>query len=173
MTRRPRVRTIEQLVTHFWLAIDVGKPDDCWPWTGYQERGYGRYSIDGRMRFAHDLALEWSTGEPRPDGLDTCHSCNNSICVNPAHLRYDTRQSNVDDMMRAGTHRVTNRKLSDDDVVIIRERAHAGAAGGLLASQYGVSESVISQIIRGRKRPHAGGPIRSIHGNNKEAHSGR
>lgn len=166
MTRLARKRTKEQLVTLFWLNVDVRSPDECWLWRGYTEQGYAQIFDGERMRPGHELALEWFSGESRPPSLVTCHSCNTPLCVNPHHLRFDTRQSNVDDMMRAGTHNPSH-KLSDDAVVIIRERANAGATGRTLSRQYNVSESLVTEIIRGNKRPNVGGPIRTGHGNSK------
>lgn len=169
MPRRRRTRTREQLVTEFWFNVHICASDVCWWWTGYVEEGYGRFFDGERMRFAHDLALEWYSGEPRPEGFDTCHSCNTPLCCNPWHLRYDSRQSNVDDMMAAGTHVPGTIKLSDDQVRMIRERAAAGAAGRDLAEQYGVSASLITMIVRGTKRASAGGPIRTNHANSRES----
>lgn len=162
--------TAPTIVTRFWLLVERRSDDDCWPWTGYTERDYGRFFDGERMRFAHDLALEWYSGEQRSEGLITCHSCNNPGCVNPGHLRYDTPASNVEDMMRAGTHR-TKRKLSDDDVLTIRTRAAAGATGRSLAQHYGVSEALVTEIIRGRRRRRVGGPIRTNHGNSRKAYA--
>ena len=158
-------RTIEQAVTTFWLQVDRGSDDACWPWLGYTEDGYGRFYFAGRMRFAHDLSLEWWGGEARTAGLETCHSCNNRICVNPHHLRYDTRLGNVADMMTAGTHGAL--KLSDEQVRLIRVRHAAGAEGKDLAADVGVSPALVSGTINGSKRAAAGGPIRTSHGNSR------
>ena len=125
---------------------------ECWPWTGYTEDGYGRMFFNGRMTGAHELALTFTTGEVRLPSLDTCHSCNNPICCNPRHLRFDTRQGNVDDMMAAGRNVPPPVKLSESDIKIIRERIAAGAKQQDLADQYGVSNSLISMIKTGKRR---------------------
>lgn len=143
--------TIARSVTAFWLQVDRRSADDCWPWTGYTEDGYGRVFHQGRMVGAHELAVTFATGEVRSPGLDTCHSCNNPICCNPKHLRFDTRQGNVDDMMQSGRNNPP-RKLSEADVGIIRQRLTAGALQKDLASQYGVTNSLISMIKNGKRR---------------------
>jgi hypothetical protein len=153
-------------VSEFWAQVARGDADDCWPWTGYSEKGYGRYYWRGRMVGAHELALTFMTGERRARGLETCHSCHNPLCCNPGHLRFDTRQSNVDDMMAAGRSRHAV-KLTDEQVVTLRRRALAGATGQTLARDYGVSPSLVTMIIRGERRPLCGGPIRINHGNTK------
>ena len=151
------VRTEAQRVTRFWMLVEIGDPDECWPWTGYtDEDGYGQMYDGYRMRGAHELALEWFSGEARPKGYDTCHKCHNPVCVNPAHLRFDSRKSNVADMVAAGRCNPTWRKLSDEDIVTIRQRAAGGATGAFLSREYGVSNGYISVILQGKARPLAG-----------------
>jgi len=147
----PECAWIAARVTEFWKSVTVGRPDECWPWTGYQEDGYGRFFFNGRMFNAHELALTFTTGEVRIADLDTCHGCGNSICCNPGHLRFDTRRSNVADTIRMGRNYSPPRKLSDSDILTIRARIGAGAKQQALADQYGVSESLISMIKTGRK----------------------
>lgn len=147
------------IVTRFWALIDRSGGDDaCWPWTGYSEDGYGKFFYQGGMRVAPRLALSFWSGELPSPGLETCHSCNNPPCCNPRHLRFDTRQSNVDDCVAAGRFRVRS-KISSDDARVIRERVAAGAIQKDLAAQYGISPSAITSIIRGDRWPDAGGPI--------------
>ena len=168
--RADRITTAMR-VTAFWMCVDRGQPDDCWPWTGYVEKGYGRFFDGGRMRGAHELALTYATGEVRPSGLETCHSCHTPLCCNPSHLRFDTRANNVGDAVRADRHArgETNgrSKLTDGTVLVIRQRAAAGATGRSLASEYGVSEGLVTEIVRGRRWRHVGGPTRTTHGNRK------
>jgi hypothetical protein len=147
-------------VTEFWMDVAIdGDESACWPWLGYEEDGYGRFYFDGRMMGAHELALTFSTGERRLERLDTCHSCNNPICCNPHHLRFGTRQSNVDDMVAAGTARNGSTRLTESDVVTLRERYANGAPQAILSRDFRVSGSLISAIVRGRRWPNAGGPI--------------
>lgn len=146
-------------VTEFWANVNRGREWDCWPWTGYQEDGYGRFFWEGRMFGAHELALTFTTGERRTPGLDTCHSCNKPICCNPNHLRFDTRASNVADMVAAGTVRNGSTRLDAARVELIRERYSRGASQHRLALDFEVSEPMISAIVRGRRWPKAGGPI--------------
>lgn len=147
-------------VTRFWMQVNMATPEDCWEWTGYAEEGYGRYFDGERMRFAHQLAVEWTTGEARPDDLDTCHSCHNPLCVNPQHLRYDTRSANVADMVKAGRWQRNTKRLTSQDARTLRERHYQGASGRQLAREYAISEQAVSAILKGRRWPTAGGPIK-------------
>jgi len=149
----PQAVALAARVTEFWANVIRRSPDECWPWQGYVEDGYGRFFFDGKMRGAHELALSFSTGERRHPLLDTCHRCNNTICCNPAHLRFDTRLSNVADAVEAGT--VYGRgKLSADDVKNIRRRLLGGARQQDLAEDYGVTNGMISMIKNGKRYAH-------------------
>lgn len=111
---------------------------------------------------AHELALTFTTGETRMYGLDTCHSCDNPICCNPDHLRFDTRQSNVDDATGRSRHAHgdTNgaSKLTEDDVVLIKSRITAGATQKQMAEEFRVAPSTISMIVSGKRWAHLGSP---------------
>ena len=90
--------------------------------------------------------------------MDTCHSCDNPRCVNPEHLRFDTRQSNVREMYERGRAPRQGR-LSDQDVVLIRMRRAAGARQKDLARDFGITDGQVSMIVRGKRWPNVGGPI--------------
>lgn len=146
-------------VTRFWGLVARQGPAECWPWHGDQDKdGYGVFVWYGKRRGAHTLALEFSTGEHKAEGLDTRHSCDNPPCVNPAHLSFGTRQENVQDMISRGRE-ARQGKLSDSQIIEIRERRAAGARQIDLAQQYGVSGGQISMIVRGHRWPEVGGPI--------------
>lgn len=138
-------------VTEFWRQVSMPNENGCRLWTGYTEKGYGLFSWDGRMVGAHELALTFTTGERRLPELDTCHRCNVPLCCEPSHLRFDTRASNVADMLAAGTHRNGSTKLTAADVATIRARLAAGARQKDIAEQYGVSNSLVSQIKSGKR----------------------
>lgn len=148
-------------VSRFWRLVKVGEPDECWPWAGDTDGdGYGIFTYRGRRRPAHEMALSFSTGEARHRALDTCHSCDNPPCCNPAHLRFDTRRSNVADMIDRGRRRNAS-KLTAADVVLMRERRALGARQSDLAEQFGITDGQVSMIVRGLRWADAGGPIQT------------
>lgn len=65
------------------------KPDECWPWKGTINQGYGRF----QKQQAHRIAVLRS-GRTIPDGLVVDHVCRNKSCVNPSHLRVVTQRIN-------------------------------------------------------------------------------
>lgn len=146
-------------VTRFWGLVERRSKDECWPWLGDTDRnGYGVFFFNGKLYGAHELSLSFSTGENRLKGLDTCHSCDTPECVNPAHLRFDTRLSNVHDMLRRGRQGKYG-KLTAEQVVMIRERRANGARQKDLARDFDVTDGQISMIVRGKRWADVGGPI--------------
>ena len=147
-------------VSRFWRLVDQRGVAECWPWTGDARKGYGLFFYQGKMRSAHELALSFTTGEKRHPDLETCHSCDNPICCNPAHLRFDTRLSNVREMHDRGRANHAS-KLSAAQVVTMRQRRAAGARQKDLAEQFGITDGQVSMIVRGLRWANAGGPIES------------
>lgn len=151
-------------VSRFWRSVQIGAPDQCWPWLGDTDRnGYGIFTYHGTRKPSHELALSFSIGEKRLPGYDTCHSCDNPPCTNPSHLRFGTRQSNVDEMHARGRHAPGDSaswtKVTDAQVREIRHRRAMGALQKDLAAAFGVSAAYISEVVNGLVRQDAGGPI--------------
>lgn len=151
-------------LSRFWRSIDIRSEAECWPWKGdLGTGGYGVFFYAGRRRGAHELALSFTTGEKRHPDLETCHSCDNPVCCNPAHLRFDTRQSNVDDMRDRDRNIYGSRsrftKLTESQVLLIRERRALGARQTDLARDFNISVAAVSAIVRGQNWQHVGGPI--------------
>lgn len=147
-------------VSRFWRLVDVRSDDECWQWLGDTDGdGYGVFFFKGRRAGAHEFALSFTTGERKLPELDTCHSCDNPPCCNPCHLRFGTRKSNVADMVNRGRASLNARKLSDEDVMMIRNRRAAGARQKDLARDFGVCDATISGIVTGNKWRSVGGPI--------------
>lgn len=149
----------------YWAKVKRGSPTECWPWGGStQIKGHGEFFVSperDRVQ-AHAFAVELATGLACPDDLEACHRCDNPPCCNPRHVYYGTRQQNVDDMWARqrsprGSAR-TQAKLDEPDVLSIRTRFATGEPSTCLASEYGVSDSLISHIVNGRAWQHVGGP---------------
>ena len=83
----------------FWVKVD--KTGDCWLWTATKDsRGYGKFSLDGKARYAHRVAYSWANG-PIPEGFDLDHMCHVHACVNPDHLRPVTNAQNNQNLLGA------------------------------------------------------------------------
>ena len=98
----PEIADNEALVTAFWLKVRGGLPDECWAWTGsVGGDGYGLLRHRGATYRA--TRLSWQIHNAEPLGQQyVCHSCDNPICVNPAHLWAGTQTDNMRDCSRKG-----------------------------------------------------------------------
>jgi len=68
---------------------------ECWEWQGRKDqRGYGRFTIDGKNYIAHRWSYKKYVGD-LIEGLTVDHLCHNPGCVNPKHLRQVSYRENV------------------------------------------------------------------------------
>lgn len=91
----------------FWRRVEIRGEHDCWPWLGGRGstgKGYGRVCIARKSRPATQVAWELANEKPFPAGLVACHACDNSICVNPAHIWPGTQSDNIRDCVAKGRH---------------------------------------------------------------------
>lgn len=126
----------------------------CWEWRGWKvggpSGGYGQIKDNGKGRRAHRVAHETFVGEI-PEGLQVLHHCDNPPCINPEHLYLGTPADNGRDMAVRGRR---PKRLSDQDVLRIREEKAQGRSLRELADKYGVSHRHIWDVASGRKRRH-------------------
>lgn len=129
------------------------------PWSGCKiwlgcscSNGYGQTRIRtggarGPKRLVHRIAWEISNG-PIPDGIQVLHKCDVRSCVNVNHLFLGTNDDNAKDCQAKG--RKAN-KLSAETVraILADPRGYR-----IIGKQYGVSESSIGAIKRGKHWAH-------------------
>ena len=144
----------------FWPKVSVGDSDECWLWTGgTNPAGYGRINVNGSAQLAHRVSYKLNKGSI-PDGLCVCHTCDNPLCVNPAHLWLGTRADNNRDMGKKGRARVPglsgsdhpNAKLSTEQVRWARDSHAGGMKQAQIARALGVSKNHIGRIVHGLSR---------------------
>jgi hypothetical protein len=82
----------------FWRRVN--KTEDCWEWTGtVMTAGYGELSFMGKKIGAHRFSFLLHNGDLEA-GMCICHTCDNRLCVKPAHLYQGTYRDNYDDILR-------------------------------------------------------------------------
>ena len=153
-------RSAASLSEAFWQYCPGGDDEQCWEWQGtLKSSGYGTFRYKYKQYAAHRVSYELHKGEI-VDGLCVCHTCDNRRCVNPAHLWLGTHADNVRDMVQKGRTRQTRgqdnhlAKLTEADVISIRELAKQGIVRRVIAKQFGVSTAHIHRIVWRRMWAH-------------------
>lgn len=140
----------------------------CWLWIGSatlagpkrkDSRGhlFGGKGYNGHLR-ANRASWIIYRGEI-PPGLEVCHSCDVSLCVNPDHLFLGTHLENMEDCAAKGRRKFTGRggtshhffTLTEDDVREIRKSSDSKES---LAKRFGVSPSRIYSVQARRSWKH-------------------
>lgn len=152
----------QDIAERFWVKVKSLGPDECWPWTSATDGRYGHFWINEgrRSAYAHRVCYELTRG-PIPPGLVIRHSCDNTICVNPAHLGVGTAKDNVQDQIIRGRRpdqrgeRNPVAKLTAEKVREIRRLYSAGdTSQHKLGAQFGVCREVIRSVVRRRTWQH-------------------
>ena len=147
----------------FWAKVRKGADDECWEWSGAtNSTGYGTVGWHGRNYTTHRVAA-WLSGmvespsrpaHSRGKG-HVLHKCDNRRCCNPNHFFLGSFTDNMRDaytkkrkVQPKGQHHA-NAKLTNVQAEDIRKRYSAGEYQVPLAKEYGVSQRVISLIVRG------------------------
>ena len=124
---------------------EVDATTGCWNWLGYinPRTGYsGNMRHKGRPEIAHRAYYLKYRG-PISAGRELDHTCRNRRCVNPDHLEPVTRPENG--RRRAAT------KLTEELAAQARQLVNAGTTRKAVATQFGVSRSLVSMIVSGQR----------------------
>lgn len=144
------------LMREMWARVE--KTDQCWLWRGaLAGKGYGVFTIDGKLKYVHRVVWELFNGVEIPDGEEIRHSCDTPSCVNPAHLITGTRSDNMQDCIGRKRFRRGNRhphaKLTFEQAQEIRRRWTEGnGKWGLQresAKEFNVTPKTIEYVRKG------------------------
>jgi len=141
----------------FWEKVDICGPDDCWEWTAFREKGYGRFQLNGSSYRANRIAFVVTNGDTE---LRVLHTCDNPPCCNPAHLFAGTQDDNNRQCRDRGRavyvcgEKHGCAELTEDDVHAIRKLYADGWVQCEIAEEYGISQSNVSDICSGKNWKH-------------------
>ena len=117
---------------------------------------YAKFHDQGKQITAHRYVCIKAHGPPVGDQRFAAHSCGQSWCVNPQHIRWATPRENNDDKILHGTliagEQNYNAKLKAADIVRIREMRNTPAKE--IAPLFGVHEATIRDVLKGKTWKH-------------------
>lgn len=142
----------------FWSKVDI--PDEgnalnvqCWNWRKETRGSYGRFRAKGVKFGAQRLAFQYFNGEP-PDGKAICHSCDNPLCCNPAHLWAGTLGDNNRDRAAKGRsargEAHGKAKLTEEQALQALAMSRSGVSQRKIAAFFSVSRGAIQALIEGK-----------------------
>jgi len=133
---------------------------DCILHTGAVSDGYGVKKYKRKIVRAHRLAF-CVANNLELDSIKefvVMHSCDNRLCINPAHLSLGSHADNCADKVLKGRQargeRSGNAKLKDLEVIQIKRKLLRGVSISSLAIDFGVSSMCISRIRSGKTWSH-------------------
>lgn len=161
-------------IAAFWDCVD--RSGDCWVWKRpvHARSRYPKFRIGNRTRVkAHRFAWELANGLI-PHGLHVLHRCDNTICVRPDHLFLGTHDDNMAD--KAAKGRVVAPKgeachlarISAEQAAAIREAYASGISQSTVAARFGIDQTHVSRIVRGKAWAHVGGPTCNRHNSGRK-----
>lgn len=130
----------------------------CWNWIGTKNKaGYGHIVHNKKLSLAHRVSYALNVGGI-PDDLCVLHRCDNPACINPDHLFLGTHKDNVIDKVNKGRQEKgechSRTRLTDKDVVDIRNTPDSNNIIHDLSKKYGVTIGTIYKIRKGEYRTH-------------------
>lgn len=131
------------------VAPAFGTP--CHLWTGATDRkGYGVFSLNAKSVSAHRVSWVDVHGEPPAVTPCVLHGCDTPACTNVGHFFLGTIADNNADMARKGRG---TRILTPEQAQAVRE-ACLTSSQRAVAIRFGVSQPLVSQIVRGVRYPN-------------------
>lgn len=93
-----------EVIARFWPKVLIRQEHECWTWTAASVPNshgmlYGLFWANGKNTLAHRFTYDHFV-RPLQRGEIVRHKCDNTLCVNPAHLQTGNHQDNMDDMVR-------------------------------------------------------------------------
>ena len=147
--RKRRPGTKKEEACAFLRAHIDDDSQNCIVWPFARDRkGYPLgIRVDGRLVKGHRLMCEMAHGQPPSAGLHVAHSCHNSSCVNPNHLRWATPSENEQDKRKNGTYQdceqSTGAKLTNEQARAIFADNRSRAC---IAKAYSISVQTVAYI---------------------------
>lgn len=143
----------------FNSLIFTNPTNGCWEWQGNFKNGYGYFMSNKTEKAVHRIIYE-QYNEKIPKGYMVCHSCDNTKCINPAHLFIGMQVDNMKDMLnknRANKAKGENHhraKITEEQVKIIKKKYNQGLNMKEIQKLLNISYRTIQHICSGTSWKH-------------------
>lgn len=144
--------------------VEVDANTGCWNFQGATRSGYAWLNYLGKNMSGSRAVMIETTGLHLGNPLMfACHNCNNRLCVNPEHLRWDTRSGNTKDTLTAGNHNFLTQDrsgpnhpmaiLSENDIREIWSLRRTHGWGPVrIGRALGLNENTVNNILYNKTR---------------------
>jgi hypothetical protein len=143
----------------FWASVNKepgqGPAGECWGWSGGRSgSGYGSFGLGKSSMGAHKFSYELHN-LPVPIGLVVRHSCDNRLCVNPAHLSVGTYKDNTRDMAERGrahnankTHCKRGHELSGANLIVYTSARACKTCANMMQNKRKAASKALNTVLQ-------------------------
>lgn len=148
----------------FLDTIDSSDPEGCWPWQGgvqHRPNGadYPLFYFNGTQKPAHRILWRMYYRNNLRKNEVIQHTCDHSWCMNPNHIYKVARSLDAREQAKERVRRQQGygedhpkAKLSDKEIAEIRRRGESGEPRKDVAAEFGISQSYVSMLVKGKRR---------------------
>jgi len=145
----PEERFLKRVIRTPCKFPDIG---ECHIWNGgAYTNGYGQVKKQTyNTYFAHQYACHRWNNSPLPvePGMEVSHRCDTRLCVNPAHLVYQTKALNMEDMNERNPRAFNRDAPTEAQVNLLKELLALETPKREIARQLNHSRSWIERVVR-------------------------
>lgn len=153
---------MEKIKKRFEDKFEAVTESGCWIWTAcvWMQGRYGAFWVDdkfsnGRMTGAHRASLYIYKGLKAAPDESVCHTCDNTLCVNPNHLFIGSHTDNMRDMVNKGRHKSGTEKLTADQVNLAKRLRSEGEQVKRIAELLNIDTGYCSRLVKGCLPKHS------------------
>lgn len=128
---------------------DIG----CFNWLGNKNKdGYAVLGFQGKKYRCAKYLLEDKLKRPLKNGFETCHTCNNRLCINPEHLYEGTHKDNGRDLSNSNNLKGSKNKsskITEIQALEIKDKLKNGEKIRKISDNLSIPYSLIENIKYG------------------------
>ena len=145
----PEERFLSRIVRTPCQIPDLG---ECHIWTGgATTNGYAQLlKKTYNTTYGHQYACHKWNNSPLPveKGMEVSHRCDTRLCVNPAHLVYQTKHENMMDMYERNPTAFGRKPPTEEELRILRKCLEDGTSKRETARLIGHDRDWVDRIVR-------------------------